>query len=67
MTMLADQPNILFHLISSDCPENQVIDFIAEYWLPDYPNHIIRQGKVAVKVTGSDQTPPEMKWAQSYR
>ncbi len=51
-------------LISADCPANKIIDFIAEYWLPDYPNHIIRQGKVAVKVTGSDQTPPEMKWVR---
>jgi S-formylglutathione hydrolase FrmB len=51
-------------LISSDCPENQVISFIAEYWLPDYPNHIIRQGKVNLKITGRDNTPPEMQWIE---
>ena len=49
-------------LISSDCPENQVINFIAEYWLPDYPNHIITKGKVSLKVNGSDNTPPVMIW-----
>jgi S-formylglutathione hydrolase FrmB len=49
-------------LISSECPVNQTIDFIAEYWLPDSPNHIIKQGKVTIKVTGRDNTPPEMKW-----
>ena len=51
-------------LISSDCPVNQTIDFIAEYWLPDSPNHIIKQGKVTLKVTGRDNTPPEMRWVR---
>ena len=49
-------------VIASDCPENHVIDFIAEYWLPDYPNHIIKQGRISIKVTGKDITPPELQW-----
>ncbi len=51
-------------LISSDCPENQVVGFNAEYWLPDYPNHIIRRGKIEIKVTGIDRTPPELLWVR---
>jgi len=51
-------------LISSNCPENYLIDFVAEYWLPDYPNHIIKQKKVSVKVIGKDNTPPEMQWVR---
>ena len=48
----------------SDCPDNQVIDFFAEYWLPDYPDHIIKQGKISIKVTGRDITPPELQWVR---
>jgi hypothetical protein len=51
-------------VISSDCPDNQVIDFIAEYWLPDNPNHIIKQGKISIKVSGRDITPPELQWVR---
>jgi hypothetical protein len=49
-------------LISSDCPDNQIINFIAEYWLPDNPNHIIRKVRLSLKITGSDSTPPDMQW-----
>jgi hypothetical protein len=49
-------------LISSDCPDNQVINFIAEYWLPDKPDHIIRKVKIGMKISGSDNTPPDMHW-----
>lgn len=51
-------------VISSDCPDDHVIDFIAEYWLPDNPNHIIKQGKIRLKVTGKDTTPPELQWVR---
>ena len=51
-------------VISSDCPDNRSIEFFAEYWLPDYPNHIIRQGKIKINVTGKDRTPPELRWAK---
>jgi pimeloyl-ACP methyl ester carboxylesterase len=51
-------------VISSDCPDNQVIDFFTEYWLPDYPNHIIKHGKISIKVTGKDITPPELPWVR---
>ena len=51
-------------VLSSDCPQNHVIDFFAEYWLPDYPNHIIRRGKVSIKVIGTDTTPPQLQWVK---
>jgi len=51
-------------LIASDCPENHKIEFLAEYWLPDYPMHIIRRGKIAITVKGKDTTPPKLKWVQ---
>jgi S-formylglutathione hydrolase FrmB len=51
-------------VISSDCPDDHVIDFIAEYWLPDNPNHIIKQGEIRLKVTGKDITPPELQWVR---
>ena len=49
-------------LISSLCPPDQLIDFMAEYWLPDKPDHIIRKGRVTLKISGGDNTPPVMQW-----
>jgi hypothetical protein len=51
-------------LISSACPAGQVIDFYAEYWLPAAPDHIIKKGKISIKVTGRDLTPPRMEWVR---
>jgi S-formylglutathione hydrolase FrmB len=51
-------------LISSDCPENHIIELIGEYWLPDYPNHIIKKGVIRLKVTGTDRTSPELRWCR---
>lgn len=51
-------------LISSDCPSGQKIAFIAEYWLPDSPDHIIKQGRVNLKISGSDKTPPDIQWVK---
>ncbi|HEU5146282.1 MAG TPA: alpha/beta hydrolase-fold protein, partial [Chryseosolibacter sp.] len=45
-------------VVASDCPENHNIDFFVEYWQPEYPLHIIRQGTVKVNVRGEDTTPP---------
>jgi poly(3-hydroxybutyrate) depolymerase len=50
-------------LLSSDCPQNHNIEFFAGYWLPDYPDHIIKQGKINIIVTGEDHTPPVIRWA----
>lgn len=52
-------------LISSDCPENYPIEFFAEYWLPDYPLHIIKQGIVKIEVKGTDSTAPVIRWIQT--
>jgi len=49
-------------VISSNCPENHVIDFIVEYWLPDNPDHIMKQVRIGIKVTGKDITSPELQW-----
>ena len=49
-------------LITSNCPENHGIEFFAEYWLPDYPLHIIKQGVIKIKVKGRDATPPQLSW-----
>ncbi len=49
-------------LISSDCPSDQNISFLAEYWLPDRPDHIIKRGWINVKITGTDKTPPDIQW-----
>jgi len=51
-------------LIASDCPEDHTLEFFAEYWLPDYPCHIIKQGKIKIQVKGKDTTPPELCWVQ---
>jgi hypothetical protein len=47
-------------LIASNCPENHIIEFFAEYWLPDYPLHVIKQGVIKIKVEGKDVTPPRI-------
>lgn len=51
-------------LISSNCPENHPIEFFAEYWLPEYPYHIIKQGVIKVNVKGKDNTVPKIKWVK---
>ena len=51
-------------LISSDCPENHPIEFFAEYWLPEYPYHIIKQGLIKINVKGKDSTAPKIKWVK---
>jgi S-formylglutathione hydrolase FrmB len=53
-------------VISSDCPEGHNIELFAEYWLPDYPLHIIKQGTVKIKVNGEDNTPPQIRWINIY-
>jgi hypothetical protein len=51
-------------LISSDCPQNHTIDFFAEYWIPEYPYHIIKQGIIKINVIGKDKTAPKIKWVK---
>ena len=51
-------------LISSNCPENHVLSFFAEYWLPDYPLHIIKQGVIKITIKGKDTTPPKISWVR---
>ena len=55
-----------FHipLIASNCPENHAMEFFAEYWLPDYPLHTIRQGVVKIQIKGRDATAPQVQWLQ---
>ena len=51
-------------IISSDCPEDHQVEFFAEYWLPDYPDHIIKRGKITISVSGEDHTAPLVRWVQ---
>ena len=51
-------------LIASNCPENHPIEFLAEYWIPQYPLHIIKQGIIKIKVNGTDVTPPQIRWVK---
>ena len=51
-------------VISSDCPQDHPVEFFAEYWLPDYPDHIIKRGKITITVSGEDHTPPMVHWVQ---
>lgn len=47
-------------IMSANCPQKHKISFFTEYWLPSYPDHIIKQGVINVEVSGTDNTPPEL-------
>jgi S-formylglutathione hydrolase FrmB len=47
-------------LIAADYPQHKEAEFFAEYWLPKYPMHLVRQGVVKVKISGKDLTPPSI-------
>ncbi len=49
-------------VIASDCPEHHVIEFLAEYWLPENRDHIITRKKINIEVSGRDKTPPVLNW-----
>ena len=52
-------------LISSDCPNDKIIEFFASYWVPVAENiHVIKQGKISITVKGKDNTPPSLHWVQ---
>ena len=51
-------------LIAADCPENHRVEFFAEYWLPEYPYHIIKQGVIKIDIKGKDKTAPKIKWTK---
>jgi len=45
-------------LIAAEYPQNKEAELFAEYWLPKYPMHIVKQGVVKIKISGKDITPP---------
>lgn len=47
-------------VIASDCPQGHAVEFVAEYWQPEYPMHIIKRGVVKFNVSGKDTTPPAL-------
>ncbi len=51
-------------LIASECPQNHKAELLCEYWLPDYPIHHIKKGKVIIDIKGQDTTPPIFRWVQ---
>ena len=51
-------------IISSGCPDGHEVAFFAEYWLPDYPDHTIKKGKITITVSGEDHTAPLVRWVK---
>ncbi len=51
-------------VLASDSPDNHEIKLFAEYWLPDYPDHIIQRGVVSFRVSGTDQVAPQLEWVK---
>lgn len=51
-------------VISSSIKGDKTLSTLVEYWMPDAPNHIIKQGIVNLKVTGSDKTAPSVEWSK---
>jgi S-formylglutathione hydrolase FrmB len=51
-------------LISSDFTSDGEVELYAEYWLPDYPDHHIKGGRVNLKIEGKDETPPQLDFTQ---
>lgn len=51
-------------VISSSCPPGKEMGLFAEYWFPDYPDHIIKNGRISIQVSGSDETPPQLAWVK---
>jgi S-formylglutathione hydrolase FrmB len=51
-------------LIAADYPQGEESELYAEYWVPQYPMHIVKQGTVKIKVTGADKTPPSIEYIQ---
>ncbi|MCW3116320.1 MAG: Esterase [Chitinophagaceae bacterium] len=49
-------------ILSSKYSGDHELRFFAEYWLPDKPLHIIKQGKIVISVSGSDHEPPLISW-----
>lgn len=51
-------------VIASNVPDGHIVKFASEYWLPDYPDHIIKRGVVQIKIEGKDKTPPVVQWVK---
>jgi len=51
-------------LVASNCQPGTHVDLLLEYWMPDKPFHIIKEGKLSIEIQGADQTPPQFAWLQ---
>jgi poly(3-hydroxybutyrate) depolymerase len=51
-------------LIGQDFPQDSTAEFFADYWLPRYPMHIIKQGVIKIKISGKDHTGPSIEKIQ---
>lgn len=49
--------------LSSECNQAEAIPLYLEYWLPDRPLHVIKRGKISLRISGRDNTAPEISWA----
>lgn len=50
--------------IAANCPAGHEIIFMAEYWVPHAPEHIVKKGLLRVKVKGVDSTAPKARSAE---
>lgn len=53
-------------VVSSEKSKGQDIWFYIEYWIPGEISgqHIIKKGKIKLRIEGKDQTPPQIQWVQ---
>ena len=52
-------------VLAADFPDSHEVKLNAEYWLPDYPDHLVQRGIVNFfKVSGIDQVAPELDWVK---
>lgn len=47
--------------LSSSVPEEEIIDLDVLYWIPDYPDHIEKSGRIQLRVNGKDKTAPKVE------
>ncbi len=47
--------------LSSSVPEDEMVDLDVMYWIPDYPDHIEKSGRIKLRVSGNDKTAPKVE------
>lgn len=47
--------------LSSSIPKEEMLDLDVMYWLPEYPDHLEKSGRIQLRVNGNDKTAPEVE------